>query len=128
MRPLHAGGVGRVGSQPIEVVYGVASHVAKVTERVHRLVVAVQSDDSAARCLRFPCQLLEEIEDLLLTPAAFQLVAGLHQNQVAAGPMSVRAERTGQSEDLLSRLEVARSEERRVGKECRSRWWPCQVK
>src|SRR5438045_8003323 len=23
---------------------------------------------------------------------------------------------------------AARSEERRVGKECRSRWWPCQYK
>src|SRR5690554_1540706 len=26
----------------------------------------------------------------------------------------------------LNRDDVVRSEERRVGKECRARWWPCQ--
>src|SRR5690606_39521290 len=40
-------------------------------------------------------------------------------------------QRSGQlsADDLLTEtcraLKVPRSEERRVGKECRSRWWPC---
>src|SRR5438105_8071340 len=38
----------------------------------------------------------------------------------------VGADQLGVSDDvrLHRRLELSRSEERRVGKECRSRWWP----
>src|SRR5690348_2404697 len=45
------------------------------------------------------------------------------------GPMLDKVVSTGEatwSNHLLLQLERHRSEERRVGKECRSRWWPYQ--
>src|SRR5947209_19050728 len=38
---------------------------------------------------------------------------------------SLLREHLARTEDARTLLRQIRSEERRVGKECRSRWWPC---
>src|SRR6478735_5107715 len=91
----------------VEVVLGVGGDVAEVAEGVHRLVVAVQREDLAARGFRLGGEALEQIEDLLLAAAAIELVARLHQDQLFAGPMSVSAQGPGQAEDRLGGVKVA---------------------
>ena len=55
----------------------------------------------------------------LLTPEIVQMVSSIHEHK---GKQELFLE--ANVDELKTLLEVARSEERRVGKECRSRWSP----
>src|SRR5262245_66019972 len=48
--------------------------------------------------------------------------------RVAGDELEARADPPLVERDRARELEVVRSEERRVGKECRSRWWPYHEK
>ena len=56
------------------------------------------------------------VEDFMCNLKVYRVAQGLTQEQLA--------EKVGVRRETIMRLEKARSEERRVGKECRSRWSP----
>ena len=54
-----------------------------------------------------------------------ELGARLHRRRIDANLTQAQlAEEAGVSKRTVERIEAGRSEERRVGKECRSRWSP----
>src|SRR5438128_12311777 len=77
--------------------------------------------------------LLPRVARLMIhTPTAISIFVCLSMVQLMAVFISMRCTLCGHflqvALTLILVVGYARSEERRVGKECRSRWWPCHGK
>ena len=91
----------------LEIGQATRRHIAKIAERVHVFVIAVEHVHGPTGGLRLVLHAGEQLEDLLLTITAIQLIAGLHDHQLAADPPIVLIGRARESQRAAGRFEVA---------------------
>jgi len=83
------------------------SGVTQIEGRVQQLVIPVQNVDSASRTGGFFGEANEQIQDGLLSVTAVHLITRLHQNELAADPVILVIDRTGQLEGPAGGLEIS---------------------